>query len=112
MPLDAKRDFAIALEGVSLPATAERDGSLEESLRLGLAERCKNLETSSDETIPAKAGAIELRIFKCSDADSNLEVAFAMFPGTSKLATAMIVAIGSHAAFDLVAVRRLLASVR
>lgn len=113
MPVDPNRDFAIAIEGVLVPATSgERDPSVEGSLKLGLADRCKNLETGTDETIQAKTGAIELRIFKCGDANSDLKVAFAIFPGTSKLATAMVIAMGNGAAFDLVAVRRLLASVR
>jgi hypothetical protein len=113
MPLNPRRDFAIAIEGVFVPATTgERDPSVEGSLRHGLIGKCKNLETSAYETIRAKTRSIELRILRCSDFNSNLEVAFAMFPGTSRLATAMVIAMGNSAAFDLVAVRRLLASVR
>lgn len=112
-PVDPKRrHFAIILEGINVPNATVEDQSaqMEEGVKRGLSRQCTSFASSTDEVIKAKSRSITLHIMKCADTGKDLEMAFAMFPGTSKLAT--VTATGTSAEFDLAAVRRLLASVR
>jgi|GEM_PF-3312584 len=112
VPVDRTRHFTIIMEGINIPtASTEQQGpALEQGMKRGLSGQCKNPVTSAEETIHAKTQSISLHVFKCGDAGSNVEMALALFPGTSNLVT--VTATGSGSDFDLVAVRRLLASVR
>jgi hypothetical protein len=114
VPVDRKhRHFSIILEGMDIPTASTED--IEQNLnrsmgRTSPAFQCTNPEVSSDEIIKAKTRSITLHVRKCADPGSNVETAIATFPGTSKLV--MFVASGNQTEFDMVAVRRLLASVR
>jgi len=111
-PIDAKhRHFAIILEGINVPSAAveAKNAQYEQGIKRGLAAQCKDFRSDSDEVIKAKSQSIALHIMRCADAGKDLKMAFAIFPGTSKLAT--LTATGDSSDFDLVAVRKLLASV-
>jgi hypothetical protein len=103
--------FTIAVQRMDLPFGASDDPEIDRGIKLGLASRCKNFETNADEIIHAKTRSIALHILKCRDAGSNLETAFAWFR-RPQLGVVTVTASGDAADFDLVAVRRLLASVR
>jgi hypothetical protein len=112
-PVDKKRrHFAIILQGINVASVSgdAQDAEIEQGIKRGLSAQCSSFEKASDEVIKAKARSITLHIMKCADSGKDLEMAFAMFQGTSKLAT--VTASGNASEFDLPAVRRLLASVR
>jgi len=72
--------------------------------------RCKRLASASPEPIRSKAGTITLRRSTCDDAARDIETASAFFSSNGGIV--FVTASGTKAAFDLPALRGLIASFR